>query len=105
VETNYHHPHRSCFDAYEAYVKQRWNEGCHNIQQLWREMKAQGYPHSDRALRKHLEPLQSREQADFPEASCLDHTSREESHVALYPSDHRLRGKGARGTGNHSSGK
>ena len=35
VETNYHHPHRSRFDAYAPYVKQRWDEGCHNIQQIW----------------------------------------------------------------------
>jgi hypothetical protein len=74
-ETNYHHRHRSRFDAYEAYVMRRWDEGCHNIQQLWREIKAQGYPHSDQALRKHLEPLRGKEQADFPEASCLDHFS------------------------------
>jgi transposase len=53
----------------------RWDEGCHNIQQLWREVKAQGYPHSDRALRAHLEPLRGKEQATFPEASCLDHFS------------------------------
>src|SRR6266487_1448430 len=46
VETNYHHQHRSRFDAYEAYVMRRWDEGCHNIQQLWREIKALGYPHS-----------------------------------------------------------
>jgi len=52
VETEYHHPHRSRFDAYEAYVKQRWNEGCHNIQQLWREIKAQGYPHGDSCAAK-----------------------------------------------------
>jgi len=75
VETNYHHRHRSRFDAYEAYVMRRWDEGCHNIEQLWREIKAQGYPHSDQALRKHLEPLRGKEQADFPEASCLDHFS------------------------------
>jgi transposase len=31
-ETNYHHRHRSSFDTYEAYVRQRWDEGCHNIQ-------------------------------------------------------------------------
>ena len=31
VETNYHHRHRSRFDAYEAYVLRRWDEGCHNI--------------------------------------------------------------------------
>jgi transposase len=75
VETHYHHRHRSRFDAYEAYVKQRWEEGCQNIQQIWREIKAQGYPHSDRALRAHLEPLCAKEQAEFPEASCLDHFS------------------------------
>jgi len=32
VETNYHQQHRSRFDAYEAYVMRRWDEGCHNIQ-------------------------------------------------------------------------
>jgi hypothetical protein len=75
VETNYHHRHRSRFDTYEAYVMRRWEEGCHNIQQLWREIKAQGYPHSDRTLRAHLASLQSKEQADVPEASCLDRFS------------------------------
>ena len=57
-ETQYHtRHHRSRFDAYATYVQQRWDGGCHNIQQIWREIKAQGYPHSDRALRAHLEPL------------------------------------------------
>src|SRR5260370_18422174 len=53
VETNYHHRHRSSFDVYEADVRRRWDEGDHNIQHIWREIKAQGYPHSDRALRRH----------------------------------------------------
>jgi transposase len=75
VETNYHHRHRSRFDAYEAYVLRRWDEGCHNIQQLWREIKAQGYPHSDQALRRHLETLREKKPGDFPQASCLDHFS------------------------------
>jgi transposase len=75
VETNYHHRHRSRFDTYEAYVMRRWDEGCRNIQQLWREIKAQGYPHSDRALRRHLEALQEKRSGDLPEASCLDHFS------------------------------
>jgi len=75
VETNDHHPHRSRFDASEAYVMRRWEEGCHTIQQLWREIKAQGYPHADQALRKHLEPLCGKEPVDFPAASCLDRFS------------------------------
>jgi transposase len=40
VETNYHHRHRSRFDSYESYVRKRWDEGVHNIQQIWREIKA-----------------------------------------------------------------
>jgi transposase len=75
VETNYHQQHRSRFDAYEAYVMRRWDEGCHNIQQLWREIKALGYPHSDQALRRHLEALREKKPGDLPEASCFDHFS------------------------------
>jgi len=76
-ETKYHHPHRSSFDAYAAYVQQRWDGGCHNIQQIWREIKVQGYPHSDRALRAHLEPLRSRGRvkATVPAATSLDRFS------------------------------
>jgi transposase len=75
VETNYYHRHRSRFDAYEAYVRQRWDEGCHNIQQLWREIKAQGYPHSDRALRAHLKAVHGKKPSELPEAGILDHFS------------------------------
>jgi transposase len=75
VETNYHHRHRSSFDRYEAYVRKRWDEGVHNIQQIWREIKAQGYPHSDRALRAHLETVRGKKPAELPEAGVLDHFS------------------------------
>jgi transposase len=78
-ETTYHHKHRSSFDVYETYVKQRWDNGCHNIQQIWREMKARGYPHSDRALRAHLEPLRGKRKAEFLEASSLDRFSAKEA--------------------------
>src|SRR6266566_539715 len=75
-ETQYHtRRHRSRFDAYAAYVKHRWDGGCHNIQQIWREIKAQGYPHSDRALRAHLEAVRGKKLADLPEAGVLDHFS------------------------------
>ena len=73
VETGYHHKHRSRFDAYAAYVQQRWDEGCHNIQQLWREIRAQGYPHSATALRKHLKAPTGKKKADLLETSLLDH--------------------------------
>lgn len=75
VETNYHHRHRSRFDTHEAYVRKRWDEGVHNIQQIWREVKDQGYPHSDRALRRHLESVRGKTPAELEEAGVLDHFS------------------------------
>jgi transposase len=79
-ETHYHsRRHRSRFDAYIPYVQQRWDQGCHNIQQIWREIKAQGYPHSDRALRAHLEPLRGKREAKFREAASLEHFSAKEA--------------------------
>jgi len=79
-ETRYHtRRHRSLFDAYAPSVQQRWDQGCHTIQQIWREMRAQGYPHSDRALRAHLEALHDTRKAEFPEASSLDHFSAKEA--------------------------
>ena len=32
--------------SFEAYLRQRWEEGCHNASQLFREIKDQGYPGS-----------------------------------------------------------
>ena len=74
-ETHYHHKYRSRFDAYADYVVQRWEQGCHNIEQLWREIQAQGYPHSAQALRRHLEPLRGGVKATVPAATCLDRFS------------------------------
>jgi transposase len=54
-------------------VQQRWNEGCHNIQQLWREIKARGYPHSAQALRGQLGARHGKKKADQTPASSLDH--------------------------------
>jgi transposase len=37
-------------DPFKAYVVQRWNEGCRNARQIWRELQAQGYQHSSRPV-------------------------------------------------------
>lgn len=47
-------PRRSTLDVYLPYLLQRWNEGCRNISQLWRELKAEGYHCSYRSLYKYL---------------------------------------------------
>jgi hypothetical protein len=56
-------------------VRQRWDEGVQNSQPSWRESKAQGYPHSDRALRAHLEALRGNKKTDLPAACVLDQFS------------------------------
>jgi transposase len=33
----------SIMDPYEDYVRQRWEEGCQNATQLWRELRARGF--------------------------------------------------------------
>ncbi|HEU5384043.1 MAG TPA: helix-turn-helix domain-containing protein, partial [Ktedonobacteraceae bacterium] len=75
VQTNYRHRHRSRCDAYEVEVRKRWDEGVHTIQQSWREIKAQGYPRSDRALRHHLEAVRGKKPVGLEEAGVLDHFS------------------------------
>ena len=70
-ETHYH-KRSSRFDAYASYVKQRWDGGCHNIQQIWREIKAQGYPHSARALRDQLAGLGRKKKVDQTSDSTAD---------------------------------
>jgi transposase len=39
-------------DPYLPYLRERWNAGEHNVRQLWREIRAQGYPSSDIGLRR-----------------------------------------------------
>jgi transposase len=34
----------SMLDPFEPYLGKRWQEGCRNASQLWRELKEQGYP-------------------------------------------------------------
>lgn len=50
---------RSHFGAYAPYVLHRWQEGCHNGLQLWREIQAQGYRHSARMVYQFLHSLRA----------------------------------------------
>lgn len=40
---------------YVPYLKQRWDAGCHNAAQLYREIRAQGFRGKARSLRQYLE--------------------------------------------------
>ena len=45
-------PYARRTDRLEAYLRQRWAEGCHNAQQLYREVRGQGYEGSACAVRR-----------------------------------------------------
>lgn len=45
------HPRQpSMLDPFEPYLGKRWQEGCRNASQLWREIKEQGYPGTPRRV-------------------------------------------------------
>ncbi len=46
------HPRPRRIDRYLPYLRERWDAGEHNVRQLWREIRAQGYPCSDIAVRR-----------------------------------------------------
>jgi transposase len=43
--------HSSTIDQHRNYVEQRWQQGCHNAAQLWRELLDQGFDGQSRTIR------------------------------------------------------
>lgn len=48
-------PAKSMLDPYLPYLEKRVGEGCENGQQLWRELRQQGYPGTDKQVMKWLQ--------------------------------------------------
>lgn len=49
----------SLVDPYLSYLSDRWNQGCHTIAQLYKEISMQGYQGSLRTLERHLRALRA----------------------------------------------
>ena len=47
-------------DPYKDYLLQRWNQGCRSAQQMYREIKEQGYAGSESAVGRFVAPLRAR---------------------------------------------
>lgn len=62
-ETHYPRTHHSGFDAYAAYVRQRWEAGCHTGSQLLQEIRAQGYRGTSSTFYRYLAPLRPKQRA------------------------------------------
>ena len=47
-------PRGSCIEPFEDHLRRRWNEGCRNAAQLWRELREEGFQGRPSILRDHL---------------------------------------------------
>jgi transposase len=54
------------FDRYHAYVQQRWQAGCHNLAQIYRELCQRGYTGSYSAVFQQYRDLRRRQDEDTP---------------------------------------
>ncbi len=52
----------SCFDPYAPYVLSRWEQGCTNGLQIYREIKEQGYKGTEKTVYRFLVPLRRNSQ-------------------------------------------
>jgi len=53
-------------DVYRDYLARRWNEGCQNALQLWREIQAQGFTGGATSVRDLVRAWRSTSEADAP---------------------------------------
>jgi transposase len=71
----------SGFDPYAAYVLKRWEQGCQNGSQLYREIKEQGYTGQERQVHRFLVPLRKKQRimvkAQVPHAPLQDFSAKD----------------------------
>jgi predicted transcriptional regulator len=57
--TRIHQGGKRLIDSYKEYLVGRWNEGCRSAQQMYREIKEQGYTGSSTAIGRFVAPLRA----------------------------------------------
>ncbi len=50
ARTCIHRQYKPLIDPYKEYLVKRWNDGCRNAQEVYRELKEQGYTGSDQPI-------------------------------------------------------
>jgi len=77
----------SLVDPYESYVLTRWQEGCHNGLQLWREIAARGYSGSPKALYHYLTRLRPASNSSAQRSTTSPEKKRKSVPSSSGPSD------------------
>jgi transposase len=104
--TRIHRGGKKVIDAYKDYLVHRWNEGCRSAQQMYREIKEQGYTGSDSAVSRFLAPLRAKKgkarsfKSVEPEVANIVHleevkkkrppTARQVAHWMTFKAEQRL---------------
>ena len=71
-----HSRRRSVFDPYAAYVLGRWQDGIHEVKQLYEEIRAQGFPGTVRIVGRFVQALRDDpEKITLPPATGADRFS------------------------------
>jgi transposase len=97
---------KKLIDPYKDYLVRRWNEGCRSAQQMYREIKEQGYAGSDTAVGRFVAPLRAKKgqarsfKSVEPEAATMVNledvknkrppTARQVAHWMTFPEEQRL---------------
>ena len=77
-EWSLHPPVARVLQPYEAHLETRWKDGCHNARQLWREIRALGYPGSAKQVHRWAQPRRSKPAKNTP------HQHRQSAPVPTY---------------------
>ncbi len=70
-ERHRHSTGGSILECFLPYLHQRWSEGCRNAQQLWREIKEQGYPGTHRMVTRYIARLRVSEN-ELPQTPAIN---------------------------------
>jgi transposase len=63
ARTRIHRQYKPLIDPYQDYLIKRWNEGCRNAQQVYREIKGQGYTGSDQPIVRFFAQFRKKKEA------------------------------------------
>lgn len=63
ARTRIHRQYKPLIDPYKEYLIKRWNEGCRNAQQAYREIQEQGYTGSDQPIARFFAQFRTKKDA------------------------------------------
>lgn len=89
-ERSLYPPARRILQPYEAHLDARWRAGCRNALQLWREIRAQGYPGTAKQVHRWAQPRRSEPAKNTPHKHRGRSSASPERKRSRFPAPRRL---------------